>query len=215
MSKQIVVFDFDGTLIDSTASIIQCIQSAITKMGLEQRDNDSIRNIIGLGLDEAILQLYPTMDSNSIAQMGMNYRECFFSESYSQDCLYPNVIECLEILKSMGVKMAIATGKSRRGLDKVLKETQLDGYFDITICADETSSKPDPLMLNQILQEMSIKPKNALMIGDTWFDLEMANSALVPAIGVSYGAHDIETLKEYKPLAIVDNIQDIISYIKL
>mgnify|MGYP003606308142 FL=1 len=130
------------------------------------------------------------------------------------DAWFQGVAELLADLKQQGIKLAVATGKSRKGLDRVLTQTQSHDLFDITRAASETKSKPHPLMLEEILAEMQVSIKRAIMVGDTSYDLEMAQNLNMPRIGVSYGVHSIDTLQQYQPLAIVHNVQELHVYLK-
>ncbi len=203
---ELVIFDWDGTLMDSEEVIVHAMLGAIGDLGLESRSHSEISNIIGLGLNEAVTTLYPGTDEAFAQQVADGYRAHFFGTSQGRDDLFPGVEDLLDGLKRDGVMIAVATGKSRRGLGLVLEETGLDNLFHSTRCADETCSKPDPQMVNEILHELQIEREAALMVGDTEYDLVMAQRAGIPSIGVCYGVHSAERLQRHGPIACVESI---------
>ncbi|MFT5718226.1 MAG: phosphoglycolate phosphatase [Oleiphilaceae bacterium] len=212
MSKQyeVVVFDWDGTLVDSEAHIVASIESAARAIGLPALDYDVIKDIIGLGMREALLVLYPRLTEEQVVDMRQHYSTFFFSKNVDQLMLFDGVLETLEKLKSSGRKLAVATGKSRNGLDKALEATGLKPYFDIERCADETRSKPHPMMLAEISEYFALPSTKMVMVGDTEYDLEMAARFGMESVGVSYGVHDVARLNKHKPLKIVDHISEIL-----
>jgi phosphoglycolate phosphatase len=212
MSKryEVVVFDWDGTLVDSEAHIVASIESAARAIGLPALDYDVIKDIIGLGMREALLVLYPRLTEEQVVDMRQHYSTFFFSKNVDQLMLFDGVLETLEKLKSSGRKLAVATGKSRNGLDKALEATGLKPYFDIERCADETRSKPHPMMLAEISEYFALPSTKMVMVGDTEYDLEMAARFGMESVGVSYGVHDVARLNKHKPLKIVDHISEIL-----
>ena len=201
MSKySLLVFDWDGTLMDSKAQIVNCMQSTIKELQEEPRSDAQISNIIGLGLEEAIVSLYPLMDGKRVSHMAQTYREFYLYKDKTPSPLFPGVVEMLTELRNQGYDLAVATGKSRRGLDKGLRETSLHELFPITRCADETRSKPHPQMLEEILVDHNAEPQQALMIGDSEYDLQMAQNANVDSLAVSYGVHDLIRLLKQDPV---------------
>lgn len=204
---QLVIFDWDGTLMDSAAHISSCMQRAIAAAGAEYRDEAAVRNIIGLGLEEAVQQLFPEAETALIQCIVTEYREEFLVRNQQVSPLFTGVRDMLSTLKARGYALAIATGKSRRGLDKVLEQTGLQDYFPITRCADETFSKPHPQMLEEILTDHDLTVDRALMIGDSEYDLLMANNIRMDAVAVSYGVHEAHRLAQHKPLACLDDIR--------
>jgi len=206
---RLIIFDWDGTLMDSEQSIVNCMQRAIRDMALEPRSDSEVSNVIGLGLVEAVTMLYPGSDTAFANQLADHYRNHWFHISQGQESLFPGVLELLNSLQGDGIKIAVATGKSRRGLDLVLKDTLLESTFDATRCADETQSKPHPQMVHEILQELSIPAEAAVIVGDTEYDLEMATRAEVASIGVCYGVHAAERLHQHNPLACIEQISTI------
>ncbi len=205
----LLVFDWDGTLMDSKAQIVNCMQSAITELSLEPRTNEQISNIIGLGLEEAISSLYPNLKPKEVQHASQTYREHYLFKDKTPSPLFPGVEEVLIGLRETGYELAVATGKSRRGLEKGLSETSLHEYFPITRCADETRSKPHPQMLEEILVDYNTHAKKALMIGDSEYDLQLANNARVDGFAVSYGVHDLLRLLKQGPVGFIDDINQL------
>jgi len=212
---QLIIFDWDGTLMDSTAQIVNCMQLTIKEMNTEPRSDDAILNIIGLGLEEAILSLYPTSNNSFINKMAEVYRDFYLFKDKTPSPLFEGVVEMLDELREQNYDLAIATGKSRRGLDKGLDETNLHDYFPITRCADETRSKPDPQMLTEILTDYNTNKDTAIMVGDSKYDLQMANNAKMDSIAVTYGVHSLEQLQKQQPVSHVDNARNISTQIRI
>lgn len=205
----LLVFDWDGTLMDSEARIVACLRSAIEDLELEARDDNSLKNIIGLGLAEAINMLYPGSDESLHKAMVDRYRYHFLTANPTSSELFEGAEQTLRNLAEAGYLLAVATGKGRAGLDKVLEETGLGEYFHATRCSDETFSKPHPLMLEQLMDELGAEPSATLMIGDTEYDMQMANNARTSALAVSYGVHDKERLMQHNPLHCLDAIDEL------
>ncbi|WP_020408420.1 HAD family hydrolase [Hahella ganghwensis] len=203
MKYELVIFDWDGTLADSTGHIVDCIRHACEVTREEFPGSEASRNIIGLGMHEALVQLFGERDQRFIDRFRTAYSEYFFRAPMSREDLYEGAVETLERLQSMGCQLAIATGKSRRGMDRALEQLDLLQYFSGIKCADETRSKPDPLMLEQLLDEHKVIPQRAVMIGDTEYDMNMAFKIGMPRIGVDYGAHAPDRLAAFGPEAII------------
>jgi len=210
----LLVFDWDGTLMDSKAQIVNCMQSAITELELEGRSNTQISNIIGLGLEEAIIKLYPALDLKMVTLAAQTYREFYLYKDKTPSPLFDGVESVLKTLKASGYDLAIATGKSRRGLEKGLTETNLHDYFPITRCADETRSKPHPQMLEEILVDYNTDASDALMIGDSEYDLQLANNAKVDGFAVSYGVHGLIRLLKQYPVGFIDKIEQLPEWLR-
>ena len=204
MNYDLVIFDWDGTLMDSTGRIIACMHLAGADLALPLLADEAVRNIIGLGLPEAIRVLYPGIADPQLELMRERYAVHFIAAERTPCALYPGAREMLDALLAAGARLAVATGKSRRGLDRVWASSGLGGLFHGSRCADETHSKPHPAMVEELLAELAVPAERALVVGDTSFDLEMARSAGVDRIAVSYGAHPVETLWNYQPLAVID-----------
>lgn len=206
---KLIVFDWDGTLMDSAAHIIECLQTALTDLDLPQKSDTEIKNIIGLGLREALSVLLPEANDSELTALTARYRDHFFSEDKESSELFSGAQELVEELHGQDYFLAVATGKGRRGLDKVLNETGLGKYFPITRCADESHSKPHPQMLLDIIDWYGVEASETIMIGDTDYDLQMANNAKAHAVGVTYGVHEKQRLLDCKPLTCVNNIEDL------
>lgn len=210
------IFDWDGTLIDSKAKITHSMQLAAQDLGWEPLVDHLIHNIIGLGLPEAILHLYPDATHAERSVLRDRYAANFIRlEDEKASDFFPFVHETLAALREQGHLLAVATGKSRKGLDRVLITHGLVDYFDATRCADETASKPSPLMLEELLTHFNVPVDDAVMIGDTEFDMEMARRINMPRIAVSYGAHHPDRLHQYEPELCVDSIDAILSWHRL
>ncbi len=206
---ELLVFDWDGTLMDSAAHIVECLEHAMQAVGLEPRPADELRQVIGLGLEQAIAGIMPEASETTIERGVEAFRERFLAPQPTPSKLFPGVESVLDELVAQGYQMAIATGKSRRGLNKVLTETGLESYFPVSRCADETFSKPHPQMLEEILTDLDTPPECALVIGDTEFDLLMAANAGAAAVGVSYGVHDEARLRQAQPLTILHQLTEL------
>lgn len=210
----LLIFDWDGTLLDSTGKIIQCMRAAIADQKLAERSSAQVREIIGLGLPEAIRHLYPAIDEQGVVDLQQSYSERFVEADQLPCAFYEGVMDTLLELRSGGHQLAVATGKSRKGLNRVLAKLSLDDFFDASRCADETRSKPHPLMLEELLRELGGRVDNALMIGDTEFDMAMACNAGMDRIAVSYGAHDRERLLKYQPSQCIDYFPSILACVQ-
>lgn len=209
MSFKLIVFDWDGTLMDSEARIVACIQSAFADIGEIPPPREIAREVIGLGLEEAMTMLWPDGDVQQRRELVDRYRFHFLAGSESESSLFPGVRELLQDLNESGLLLAVATGKSRRGLEAALNCTGLRGQFHATRCADETFSKPHPEMLFQVMDELRADRSETLMIGDTEYDMEMARNAGVAALAVAYGVHHPERLLRHQPLDCLEDFQDL------
>lgn len=201
----LVIFDWDGTLMDSEAKIVRCFQAASDDAGATYPGDDAVRNIIGLGLSEAIAHIFPDENEATRAAVLEGYREHFLVRDQTEMPLFPGVVEGLASMVDDGYRLAVATGKARRGLDRVLQESPVQHLFDATRCADETRSKPHPLMLDEIINEIGADRQRAIMVGDSVFDLEMARNAGIDALAVSYGVQPCDRLADYEPVACMDS----------
>ncbi|MCY1219149.1 Phosphoglycolate phosphatase, chromosomal [compost metagenome] len=201
---QLLIFDWDGTLVDSIARIVESMRVAADVSGLPWRDDAAIKGIIGLGLPEAIATLYPELDDSlRIDAFRKIYSEHYIALERQPSPLFEGVAEALEAFREEGYRLAVATGKGRGGLDRVLAGHGWLDYFDVTRCADETASKPDPRMLQEILAHCGMTAEQAVMVGDSPFDLRMAHRAGMDCVAVGYGAQPLaELLKESPKLAI-------------
>jgi phosphoglycolate phosphatase len=185
----LVVFDWDGTLFDSTALIARCIQAACADLGVPVPSDERASYVIGMGLAEALQHAAPDLARERYRELGERYRQHYFARQH-EIVFFDGTLAMLEALKARGHLLGVATGKSRRGLDDALNTSALRGLFDATRTADETASKPDPRMLVELMDEFRVAPERTVMIGDTTHDLQLARNAGTASIGVSYGAHD-------------------------
>jgi len=210
MPKQfdLLVFDWDGTLMDSAGAIALSIQEASRDVGLPAPSDGEARHIIGLGMNEAIAALFPELPRSGYAALVERYRHYYLAQDTAIP-LFAGAAETLAALHEEGFLLAVATGKGRHGLDRVLGQTGLGQYFHASRCADECFSKPHPGMLLEIMDELGVPQSKTLMIGDTSHDLQMANNAGVSAVGVSYGAQQRESLLALSPLACADNFGEL------
>ena len=211
---RLVVFDWDGTLMDSAARIVACLRAAGDDLGLPAREDEELRNVIGLGLKEAIETLHPHADAMLQRDFADRYRHHFLASDAEESVLFPGALALVQRLHHRGLLLAIATGKSRRGLERALREQNCAGWFHASRCADETCSKPHPRMLLEIMEQLHVTPAETLMIGDTEYDLEMARSAGVGAVGVGYGAHAPDRLLAYRPLACLSNMAALMQWLE-
>ncbi|WP_296255129.1 MULTISPECIES: HAD-IA family hydrolase [unclassified Pseudomonas] len=206
---QLLIFDWDGTLSDSIGRIVDAMHQAARLAGRPVCDDLAIKGIIGLGLPEAIRTLYPDITSNDLIDFRQHYVDSYMSMDAEPSALFDGVLESLEAFRAQGYRMAVATGKARRGLDRVLNAHGWIDYFDATRAADETASKPDPLMLNEILQHCGVAPQKALMIGDASFDLLMARNAGMDSVAVGYGAQALDSLLQYEPRLAIEHFSEL------
>lgn len=209
MRIDLIVFDWDGTLMDSERKIVRCLSKAIEDVGLGKRSPERLRDVIGLSLREATQRLYPNLDGPVGEQLVQRYRHWFLLGPGVESAPFPGVEDTLRQLEASGRQLAIATGKSRRGLDLELASTQLGRFFNTSRCADEAASKPHPQMLHDIMGILDVSPEHTVMVGDTEFDLEMAQNAGTHSIGVKYGVHHPQRLLRCNPLALLDAITDL------
>ncbi|EAR60660.1 HAD family hydrolase [Neptuniibacter caesariensis] len=211
---KLLIFDWDGTIIDSAARIVSSMQSAASDCGYEVPSDDAVRNIIGLGLPEALRILVPGITDDGITRMRQSYGHYYLGEDSTPSPLFTGAQRSLESMHQKGMRMAVATGKGRNGLNRAFAETGLAHLFETSRCADETTSKPDPHMLEELLQETRVKASEAVMIGDTEYDLEMGRRAGMDVIAVSYGAHHIDRLKGFDPVLEVHNFPELESWLE-
>jgi phosphoglycolate phosphatase len=213
MKHKLLIFDWDGTLVDSAHHIVDCIKVACKATGEIFPGQEAAKNIIGLGMHEALVELFGARDEKFTKAFRRAYSEHFFATELDRGNLFPGVLEALEELRGMGYQLAIATGKSRLGMDRVLKSMHMETCFSAIRCADETSSKPDPLMLRELLKEFELATDQAVMIGDTEYDMDMAKRINMPRIAVSYGVHEIERMRVFEPGGIADTPLELVDVI--
>jgi phosphoglycolate phosphatase len=209
---ELVVFDWDGTLIDSAGAIVACIQAACRDLGLPVPDDERASHVIGLGLADALAHAVPTLPPGEYGRLAERYRVHFLARDAALP-LFPGTREMLASLRERGHALAIATGKSRAGLSRALQTTALANLFDATRCADQTAPKPAPDMLLELMDELGAEPSRTIMIGDTSHDLQMAASAGVAAVAVSYGAHPAASLAALAPLALLHSTRELAEWL--
>lgn len=209
----LIVFDWDGTLMDSTMVIATSIQSACRDLGLPVPSDEAARHVIGMGLVQALQHAVPDAPETLYEPLAERYRHYFLAQDESIP-LYAGAAETIIELHGAGHALAVATGKSRRGLERALDSSGLRCYFHATRTADETFSKPHPAMLLELMDELGMQPQAALMVGDTTHDLQMATNAGVGAVGLTHGAHPEDQLRALQPLALLDDFNELRTWLK-
>ncbi len=204
----LIAFDWDGTLFDSTALITRCIQSACADVGVAVPSERDASYVIGMGLVEALTHAAPDLPRERYKELAERYRHHYFAKQH-QIVMFDGTLAMLHDLKARHHWLGVATGKSRRGLDEALRTVELQGLFDATRTADETASKPNPQMLLELMREFGVAPERTLMIGDTTHDLQLAANAGAAAVGVSYGAHAHETFEEFAPRFVAHSTREL------
>jgi phosphoglycolate phosphatase len=204
----LLVFDWDGTLFDSTALIVRSIQDACRDLGVDVPDDAQAAFVIGLGLQDALQLAAPGLPVARYPELAQRYRHHYFARQH-EVLLFEGTLQMLQALKRRHHWLAVATGKSRHGLDEALASVQLQGLFDATRTADETHSKPHPQMLLELMREFGCEPERTLMIGDTTHDLQLAANAGTPSVAVSYGAHQPEAFLEFEPLHVAHSTAEL------
>ena len=204
----LIVFDWDGTLFDSTALIVRCMQSACADIGVAVPSAERAAYVIGLGLHDALQHAVPGLPESRYPELGRRYRHHYMASQHEL-VLFDGTLAMLQALKQRKHWLAVATGKSRQGLDEALHDVRLLGIFDATRTADETAGKPHPLMLQQLMREFGADPQRTLMIGDTTHDLQLAINAGTASVGVSYGAHAPDAFAALNPLHVAHSTADL------
>ncbi len=198
---------------DSVDWIVHCIQQAAMRCGFAVPTSQAVRDIVGLSIENAMKQLFPDEDSESRQKIAADYAKTFFTKQIGPDDLFPGVHDMLRQFRSQGYRLAVATGKKSTGLHTAITATGVAELFCTTRCADQTASKPNPLMLEEIIVELDVAKQRTLMVGDSVHDLQMALNAQVASIGVTCGAHPATTLQKYKPLLCLNYPTDLIGII--
>ena len=209
----LIVFDWDGTVMDSTAVIAGSIQAACRDLGLAVPDDEAARHVIGLGLTEALRHAVPDAPESMYEPLVARYRHHFLAQDQAIP-LFEGARETVAELHGAGYWLGVATGKSRAGLDRAMESTGMKQYFHATRTADQTFSKPDPAMLFELMDELAVSAGRALMIGDTTHDVQMAQNAGVDVVGIGHGAHPPEQLQELNPLALVQNFAELRAWLR-
>ncbi|WP_036950927.1 MULTISPECIES: HAD-IA family hydrolase [unclassified Pseudoalteromonas] len=204
---KLVIFDWDGTIMDSISKIVNCIRKSAQLLNIEPPSDTASKNIIGLSLENAIAILFPDYSEHHEALIA-GYKQQYVLDT-TPTPVFEHVEQVLTELKNQGVILAVATGKSRVGLERLLDESQLRHFFSATRTSDDAKSKPAPDMLYQLLEELAISADEALMIGDTQIDMAMAKAASMDRLGVTMGVHNAAQLNEFTPIATADNYQQL------
>lgn len=208
----LIAFDWDGTLFDSTALITRSIQAACADVGVAVPSDKDASYVIGMGLIEALQHAAPGLPRERYGELGTRYRHHYFASQH-EIVLFDGTLDMLRALKARNHWLSVATGKSRRGLDEALESVELRGMFDATRTADETASKPNPQMLLELMREFGVDPERTLMIGDTTHDLQLAANAGAACVAVSYGAHAPDTFESFAPLHIAHSVPDLTDWL--
>lgn len=212
---KLLIFDWDGTLADSAGQIVSAMQAAIRGLKLPERSDESIRELIGLGLDEGLQRLYPELELPGLRRLLDGYRARWLSEGAGEAALFAGALEAVRALHDSGFRIAIATGKSRRGLDRSLRHhAELADIVINSRCADETASKPDPRMLVELLQDEGLDPAQALMIGDTEYDMAMAQAIGMHGLGVACGVHEPGRLLRSGAHSVLDAVSALPAFLQ-
>jgi phosphoglycolate phosphatase len=204
----LIAFDWDGTLFDSTAIITRCIQLAVVDVGGRLPSDKDAAYVIGLGLMQALAHAAPDVPVEKYSELGARYKHHYLAHQ-DDISLFDGVLPMLADLKARNHVLTVATGKSRRGLNDALQASELQGLFDGSRTADETAGKPNPLMLQELMQEFGVAAERVLMVGDTTHDLQMARNAGCPSVGVSYGAHEPESFTQLSPLVVAHSVAEL------
>ena len=204
----LLIFDWDGTLMDSAGVIVDSIQRACEDIGLDAPGDRASRQIIGLGLVQALQTLLPNLPAEDYPRLVERYRHHYLGRD-NDIPLFEGVADSISRLHASGFQLAVATGKSRLGLERALASSGLGEWFSATRCADQTHSKPHPAMVLELIEELGADPARTLVIGDTSHDLLMASNAGVASLGVTYGAHEPDDLRPHAPLALMDSFAEV------
>jgi len=210
---ELLIFDWDGTLMDSIGWIVHCMQTAADRVGCTIPTPAAAKDVIGLSITRALETLFPDAGPELREQLLRAYGQQYASRTLGPGDLFAGVRDMLEDLNGAGYRLAVATGKTRAGLQNALQATGTEELFCITRAADETASKPDPKMLFEIIRHVEVAPERALMIGDSIHDLQMAQNAQISSIGVSCGAHSEQILQQYRPLLCLQQPAELLNII--
>ena len=204
----LIAFDWDGTLYDSTQIIVRCIQSAVVDVGGQKPTDEQAAYVIGMALMPALAHAAPDVPKDKYPMLGERYRH-YYAAHHNDLSLFDGILPMLQALREKQHLLTVATGKSRQGLDDALHQVALRGMFDGSRTADETAGKPNPRMLHELMAEFGVSPERTLMIGDTTHDLEMAHNAGCASIAVSYGAHGTSDFGRWNPLTVAHNVGEL------
>ena len=210
---QCIIFDWDGTLMDSAQKISECVRSAAVDVNLPVPSDHEARNIIGLGLGDAMKVLFEDVGDKHIEQLVARYKHHFLHQNKTAQPLFSGVIDGLETLSQAGAFLAVATGKARAGLNRVLDAESMHDFFIYTRCADESRTKPHPQMLFDIFEYLAMRPQDCIMVGDTEYDMQMARNAGIDALGVDYGVHSRELLEKSGAIHVASSVSEVMQWL--
>lgn len=210
----LIIFDWDGTLIDSIDWIVNCLQTAAKECDFDIPEPQAAKDVIGLSITNACRTLFPKADQEMRTRLTVSYHQAYLSRQMGREDLFPGVYDMLVELKHSGYQLAVATGKTRAGLQHALQATETEALFCITRCSDETASKPDPRMLHEIIQHTKAANERSLMVGDSSHDLQMAVNAQISSIAVLCGAHPEDILQQYRPLMCLQQPAELLNIIR-
>jgi phosphoglycolate phosphatase len=210
----LVIFDWDGTLMDSVGRIVSSMRAAAADAGLNVPTEQAVKGIIGLSLHEVYDILFPGAPEKYLDQLKDAYRQHYVELDNTPTPMFAGALETIDYLKSSGYQIAVATGKARPGLQRVWNEINMNGVFDASRCADECMGKPHPQMVLEILKETRIDPSRSIVVGDTSYDMEMAQRATVDRVAALYGAHHPELLTPYSPVKKLDNLIELKTWLQ-
>lgn len=213
MKYKAIVFDWDGTLMDSVSKIVETMQSTAKQLGLPVPGFEQAKNVIGISLLPALKQLFNIQDETTAMDLFHTYKQHFKDHPQISSPLFHGAIELLQELQNRGYILAVATGKARLGLEHNWYHSKTQQFFSISKTADDAKSKPSPDMLQQILTELNLPAEQVLMVGDTSYDMAMAEALNIDRIGVSFGVHNKETLHNHSPLAIIDTLDELLLHV--
>jgi len=210
---QLIIFDWDGTLMDSAQKISNCIRAAARELNIQEPNDQQAKSIIGLSLHEGMRILFADHDEASINRIVEAYKYHFVTNDKTEQAMFQGVEHGLDRLTERGALLAVATGKARRGMRRVFDQVELEHHFVVTRCADETRSKPHPQMLHEILDFTAIDPQKSIMVGDTTYDMDMASNAGIHGLGASYGVHSAASLNHAKAVNVLDSFTEIVEWL--
>jgi phosphoglycolate phosphatase len=213
LNFDLIAFDWDGTLFDSTQIIVRCIQAAVVDVGGAKPSDEAAAYVIGLGLMQALAHAAPDVPESRYPELNQRYKH-HYMQRQNDISLFDGALTLLAELKERGHILTVATGKSRRGLDEALQAVELKGCFDASRTADETAGKPHPRMLHELMREFDVTPERTLMIGDTTHDLQMALNAGCASVGVSYGAHEPSAFEVLRPRAVLHSVSELQTWLR-
>jgi len=209
---KVVIFDWDGTVMDSVGKIVNCVQLAAAQNQLVVPGYDEAKQIIGLSLDPAFARLFPQADAATRRLLAEAYKDVYQHHDKTPTPLFAGARELFSQLQQQGYLLAVATGKMRRGLQRMWDETDTAHFFTASCCADEAQSKPHPQMLQQILAYLKLQPAQALMVGDTIHDLAMAHAIAMPRVGITHGVHGPADFAPFAPKAVIDSLPELLAH---